>query len=552
MTGILLLLGSVLVLLFGTPLFAVIGGAAFAQGLILDQNSAGIVGEIYNKFTSNSTLMTIPLFTFAGYLMAESKTSDRLVKLFRAFFGWMPGGLAIVALIVCAFFTTFTGASGVTIIAMGGLLLPILIKDKYGSDFSLGLVTSSGSLGLLFPPSLPVIVYGFIAAQDIPVLFVSGIVPGLLMIILLSGYAIWVGKKAKMERTPFTWKNAKSSLWEAKWEALIPVLVFGLFFSGITTIPDTAIVTAIYVLIIEVFVYKDLHLTRDIPKVIKDCMVLVGGIMIILAAAFGLTNWLAMAEVPEKIFSFFSETLSNKYVFLLALNLLLLLVGCMMDIFSAIIVVVPLIIPLANKFGVDPFHLAVIFLTNLEIGYITPPVGLNLFIASLRFNQPILKLYKVVLPFFGIRLIGLALITYLPFLTTGLVKLFGMEPKASKAISEVQLDDPLPGGKKGTGPPRLKKGGAGVPLPNLGKDGEVPLPDLGGGKKGKDDGEVPLPDLGGGKKGKDDGEVPLPDLGGDKKKKDDGEVPLPKLGGDKKDKDDGDVPLPDLGGDKKK
>ncbi len=424
MTTVLIALGLLLIALFGAPLFTVIAAIALLSFHSSGIDTAAVIVEMY-RLASAPTLLAIPLFTFAGYLLAESGTPKRLVNLSRAMFGWLPGGLAIVVLVTCAFFTAFTGASGVTIVALGGLLFPVLLKEGYSEKFSLGLITTSGSLGLLFPPSLPIILYGLIAKISIDQLFLAGIIPGLLLISLLSIYSIRRGIILSVPRTPFKWINFFRAVREAIWEIPLPFIIVGGIYGGAFTATEAAAVTAFYVLVVEVFIYRDLKLFSDVPKIMRESMLLVGGILIILGAAMGLTNYLIDEQVPMKILNFMRTFIGSKIVFLILLNILLLIVGCMMDMFSAIIVVVPLIIPIALEFGVDPVHLGVIFLANLEIGYFTPPVGLNLFISSFRFKKSVLRLYVSALPFLLIYLIALMIITYVPQLSLWLVEVFG-------------------------------------------------------------------------------------------------------------------------------
>lgn len=411
-------LGVLIFALVGGPIFAVMSLFAVLAFSYADIESSAIAVEIY-RLAGQPTLLTIPLFTFAGYLLAESKSPERLLKLAQASLGWMPGGVAIVSLVICAFFTAFTGASGVTIIALGGLLYPMLLKEGYSEKFSLGLVTTSGSLGLLFPPSLPIILYGIIAKVDIDKLFLAGIIPGVILIIILSAWSIYCGQGAQQseEEQKFSIQNLKEALWGARYELPLPVIILGGIYGGFITATEASSITAFYTLIMVSFLYKDLHLTKDIPNVIRESMTLVGAILLILCCALGLTNYLVDEEVPMKILDMMRDMITNKYVFLLFLNIFLLIVGAMMDIFSAIIVVVPLILPIAEEFGVDPIHLAIIFLTNLEIGFITPPVGINLFISSFRFKKPVLSLYKASVPFLILLLIALIVITYVPWLS---------------------------------------------------------------------------------------------------------------------------------------
>lgn len=410
-------LGIFLYALIGGPIFAVMSLFALSAFYFAEIEMSAVAVEIY-RTAGAPTLLTIPLFTFAGYMMAESKSPERLLRLANAALGWLPGGVAIVSLVICAFFTAFTGASGVTIIALGGLLYPMLINEKYDEDFTLGLITTSGSLGLLFPPSLPIILYGIIAKVDIDKLFIAGIIPGVLLIVILSAYSIYTGRHtSKLHRQAFSFNELKAALWNARFELPLPVIVLGGIYGGFITATEASALTALYVIIAICFLYKDLSLIKDVPKVVRDSMTLVGAILLILCCALGLTNYLVDEEIPMQILNSMKEFITNKYVFLFFLNIFLLIVGAMMDIFSAIIVVVPLILPVAQEFGVDPIHLAIVFLTNLEIGYITPPVGINLFISSFRFEKPVLSLYKASVPYLILMLIALMIITYIPWLT---------------------------------------------------------------------------------------------------------------------------------------
>ena len=402
--------------LLGAPVFAVMSAFALSAFYFADIELSAVAVEIY-RLASAPTILTIPLFTFAGYILAESKAPVRLLRLCNAFLGWMPGGVAIVCLFICAFFTAFTGASGVTIIALGGLLYPILIQEGYSERFSLGLITTCGSLGLLFPPSLPIILYGIIAKVDIDQLFLAGVIPGLILMFILAVYSIFSSRKNPKKKHEFSIQEMKASLWEARFELPLPVIVLGGIYGGFLTATEASAISAAYVLVVNCFITKDLSVTKDLPKVIVDSLTLVGAILLILCCALGLTNYLVDEEIPMKILEAMRTFITDKYLFLLVLNIFLLVVGCLMDIFSAIIVVVPLILPIAEQFGVNPLHLAIVFLTNLEIGYITPPVGINLFISSFRFNRPVLELYKVSIPFLILMLGALIIITYIPWLT---------------------------------------------------------------------------------------------------------------------------------------
>jgi C4-dicarboxylate transporter DctM subunit len=409
----------------GAPLFTILAAIGLYAFTSADINTSALIIDLY-KIADTPTLIAVPLFTFAGYLLAESKSPKRLVDLAQALFGWMPAGLAIVALVTCALFTAFTGASGVTIVALGGLLYPILLKERYPEQFSLGLVTASGSIGLLFPPSLPIILFGFVANVSIDQLFVAGLIPGILLIALLSAYSLRVSVKAQVPKTPFSWANLRSSLKAAAWELPLPFVVIGGIYGGAFTATEAAAITAFYAFVVEVFIYKDLHLVRDIPRVMKRSMVLVGAILMILGSALGLMNYLIDEQVPQKLFEIVQAQVSSRVMFLLILNGFLIIIGMMMEIFSAI-VAVPLILPIAAKFNIDPVHLGIIFLTNLELGYLMPPMGLNLFLSSLRFEKSIFHLTKAVIGFILLEAIALLLITYVPDLSLWLVRFLGTQ-----------------------------------------------------------------------------------------------------------------------------
>ncbi|MFO1463129.1 MAG: TRAP transporter large permease subunit [bacterium] len=420
----LLAVGIALIALFGAPLFVIFGSISLISFHNAGIDSSATIIEMY-RLASAPTLVAIPLFTFAGYLMAESKTPERLVALAKPLFGWMPGGLAIMTIVACAFFTAFTGASGVTIIALGGLLYPILVKEKYPDNFSMGLVTTCGSVGLMFPPSLPLILYGLISGANVDRLFVAGILPGMLIIALLGVYSIWVNRGIQQQKHPFRIKDVLAAIKGAAWELPLPFIILAGIYGGYVTASEAAAVTAFYIFVVEVFIYRDLSLTKDVPRIAKQSMVLVGSIVVIFAVAMGFTSYLIDEQVPMKLLDWIRVYITNKWLFLLALNLFLLVVGSLMDIFSAIIVVVPLIIPIAKEFGVDPIHLGIIFLTNLEIGYLHPPVGLNLFLSSIRFKRSIINLYWVTLPFLLLLVLALIIITYWPSLSLYLLKFYG-------------------------------------------------------------------------------------------------------------------------------
>ncbi len=397
--------------LLGAPLFTLIAAVGLWGFWAEEISAAAVIIELY-RMTDAPTLLAIPFFTLAGFLMAEAGTPRRLTDLARAALGWMPGGLAVVTLTTCAFFTAFTGASGATIVALGGLLFASLLQDGYAERFSLGLVTTSGGTGLLFPPSLPLILYAVVAGVNIDHLFLAGIVPGILLIAILAAYCVRRAGALGVPRTPFSAAALGRAARAAGWEIPLPILIMGGIYGGFYTAAEAAAVAAAYVFVIEVFVYRDLDLRRDVPRIARESMVIVGVILVILGASLGLTNYLVDQQVPMRLLEAMRTLLTERWAFLLGLTVFLLIVGCLMDVFSAIIVVVPLIVPVAREFGVHPVHLGVIFLTNLEIGYMTPPVGLNLFIASNRFNKPIGEIWSATLPFLAWRLLALLLITY--------------------------------------------------------------------------------------------------------------------------------------------
>jgi C4-dicarboxylate transporter, DctM subunit len=419
MENVIIILLLVAIALAGAPLFAMIGAIGLLLFNAAGTDTAALIAELY-RLVDLPALIAIPLFTFAGYLLAESQAPKRLIHLAQSLFGWMPGGLAVVALFSTAIFTAFSGASGVTIIALGGLIYPALIKQNYPDRFALGLMTTSGSLGLLFPPSLPIILYSIIAGVNIDKLFLAGLLPGTLLLIILSVYSVRTGLRSNVPRTPFVWKGVWAALKEAGWEAPLPVIVIGGIYGGVFTATEAAAVTAFYVLIVEVFVHREIKFFKDLPRVIKESMILVGAILVMLGAAMGVTSYVIDAQIPMKLFAFISQYVSDKIVFLIILNVFILVMN-MVEIFSAIIIVVPLIVPVAMQYGVDPVHLGIIFLLNLEIGYMTPPLGLNLFLSSMRFGKPLTEVYRTVLPFFLLLVSVLLLVTYFPELSLWLV-----------------------------------------------------------------------------------------------------------------------------------
>ena len=408
--------------LLGAPIFVILGGAAVVLFLSTGSAPVAVLIETY-ALSVSPTLAAIPLFTLAGFVLAESKASDRLLRLFHAWFGWIPGGTAVVCAVLCSFFTVFTGGSGVTILALGGLLFPALLRDGYRDRFSLGLLTASGSLGLLLPPAMPLIVYAVIAMIPIEDLFIGGILPGVLLTTMVAAWGIREGVITRTPRRPFRTREALVTLWDAKWEAVMPVIVLAAIFSGWATPIEAAAVAAFYALVTQVAIHREVSITRDLRRVLSSCVALVGGVLIILGVAVGLTSYLITADVPGQLLQWTQMHIGSKVLFLLGLNGFLLIVGCLMDIFSATVVIVPLLVPLGAAYGVHPVHLAIIFIANLELGYLTPPVGLNLFLASYRFERPLVEVFRAAVPFLVILAIGVLLITYVPWLTTGLLEL---------------------------------------------------------------------------------------------------------------------------------
>ena len=407
--------------ILGAPLFVGLGGFAVLFFRHADVPLASISAEIYRLVTSPS-LPTIPLFAFAGYLLTVGHVSGRLVRFFRALVGWMPGAIAVVTVLVCTFFTTFTGASGVTIVALGGILLPALLAEKYPERFSMGLLTASGSLGLLFPPCLPVILYGVVAGIAVDQMFKGGFLPGVLLSLIMAAWAVRTGVRAGAPRAPFSLGELRAAAWEAKWDLLLPVIVLLGIFGGFATIVEAAAMTVLYAFCMEVFLHRDLDLRRQFPEAGTESVRLVGGFLILLAAATGLTGYMVDAGVPQTILEWVRATIESRVAFLLVLNVFLLLVGATMHIFSAIVVVVPIIAPLASAYDIHPVHLGIIFLANLELGFLMPPVGMNLFLSAYRFDRPFMEVVRATLPFLLILLCGVLAITYIPWLTTALLR----------------------------------------------------------------------------------------------------------------------------------
>jgi tripartite ATP-independent transporter DctM subunit len=420
-----LLLVVALAFLLGAPVFIAMAGVAMV--LFFREAGPGAIAAVPTatfNLVSSATLPAIPLLTAAGYVLAEGGAARRLVRAYKGLFGWMPGGVAIMATFVCALFTTFTGASGVTILALGGLLLPTLLEEGYPEDFSVGLVTGAGSLGLLFPPSLPVILYGVVAQAPIEHLFIGGLLPGLLMIALVAAYGVVVGVRAKAPRQPFHPREALAALWDAKWDLGLPTLVVVAVASGFATIVEAAALAAAYAIVAELAIFRSIHPLRDLPRVLVHAASLVGSVLILLGTALGVTSWFVDAEVPTTLVDWMTAHVHSPALFLLMLNAVLLVLGSVLEMYSAIVVLAPLVAPLGVAYGIDPIHLGVVFLANLELGFLFPPMGLNLFLSATRFDKPLPYVYRKAFPFLIIMSAGVLAITYLPAITTGVVALF--------------------------------------------------------------------------------------------------------------------------------
>lgn len=418
--------------LLGAPVFVAMGGIALVLFFHDGTPVNAVCSEVYRLVTSQ-TLPAIPLLAGAGYVLAESNAAERLVRFFRALFGWMPGGIAVMVAAVCALFTTFTGGSGVTIIALGGLVYPILRKDGYSEGFSLGLVTASGSLGLLFPPSLPVILYSVVASsptQSVPAgdLYLAGLLPGLLLVVLTALYGIMIGRRSEREHLKFSWREVFASVWSAKWELLLPIFIVTIFATGLTTMLQTAAAALAYAVIVECFITRDIKIFSQLPGVLLKASTLMGAILTLLSVAMGLTNYMVDIHLTDTILGWVQTHVHTQVMFLLMLNVILLILGSVLEIYSAIIILAPVIAPIGAFFKVDPIHLGVIFLANLELGFLFPPVGLNLFLSSSRFGKPLTSLYRHILPFLIITAIGVLLITYTDSMSLGILRLLGRHP----------------------------------------------------------------------------------------------------------------------------
>lgn len=415
--------------LLGAPIFVILGGSTLILLWAAEWPVSSIPLDHYS-LTTNEALPTIPLFTLAGYFLAEGGASKRLVRVFTELFGSIRGGPAIVTALLCAFFTSFTGASGVTILALGGVLMPILLAAGYRERAALGLLTGAGSLGMLFPPCLPLILYAIISKVRIEDIFLGAILPGLLLVVMTAILGIWMGPRTSVseERKRFDFDEARRAMWAAKWELLIPVVAIVTLFAGIATPVEASAITAFYAFLTQTLFQRDLSLRKNVPHVLVECGLVIGGVLLILGLAQGFTNYLITAEVPTRAIAWLTASVESPYVFLLILNLFLVVVGGLMDIYPAIVVVAPLIVPIGQAFNIDPIHLGVVFLANLEMGFLMPPLGINLLLSSYRFKKPIPEVYRAILPVLAVQFVGVLLITYVPFLTTWLPRLVSGNP----------------------------------------------------------------------------------------------------------------------------
>jgi C4-dicarboxylate transporter, DctM subunit len=414
----------------GAPIFTALGGTALIMLWSAGEPVSPVLLKHY-QLTVNPMLPSLPLFTLAGYFLAEGGAAKRLVRLFQAWFGSLRGGPAIMTTLVCAFFTSFTGASGATILALGGVLMPVLISARYSERSSLGLLTGAGSLGMLFPPCLPPILYAIVASSgnqvniSIKDIFLGGFLPGVLLVVLTALWGVRLGARAgEASRTPFVAHEAWAATWAAKWELLVPVVALTSLFTGFATPVEAAAITAFYTFILNVVIQRDMKLFRDVPRVMTECGLLMGGVLLIIGVALGFTYFLVDAQIPDQAVEWATGAIKSKWLFLLLLNVILLAIGGLVEIYAAIVVVVPLLVPIGIAFGIDPVHLGIIFLANMELGFLAPPVGINLLLSSYRFNKPMLEVTRASLPMLAVMVIGVLLITYVPWLTTWLPGLF--------------------------------------------------------------------------------------------------------------------------------
>jgi C4-dicarboxylate transporter DctM subunit len=424
--GVLIIVGA---FLLGAPVFVAMAGLAMLLFFTAETPSPiSSVPQATLQLMENPTLPAIPLLTIAGYVLAAGKASQRLVRAYKGLFGWLPGGVGLMVIGVCALFTTLTGGSGVTILALGGIMYPALVNEGYHDGFSVGLVTAAGSLGLLFPPSLPVILYSAVlpgnAGVSAKTLYLGGLIPGIVLIIVVAAYAVRAGIAARAPRQKFEVKEALASLWAAKLDLSLPIVVLAVLLAGIGTIVEAAAIGALYALLIELLVFRDVNPLREMPTVLVQAATLVGSVVVLMGVAYGLTNYLVDQEVPTTLLTWVQNHIHSQWVFLLALNAILLVLGSVFEIYAAIIVLAPLIAPLGMVFNIEPVHLGVVFLANLELGFLFPPMGLNLFLSASRFGRPLPYLYKQALPFLIFMALGVLLITYVPAMTTGVVHLF--------------------------------------------------------------------------------------------------------------------------------
>jgi C4-dicarboxylate transporter DctM subunit len=430
-----------LAVVLGMPLFVIIGLIATSCFLFLSEDFNGLLtldrlSDTGAEMMTKEVLLAIPFFVASGAIMSAGGIARRLVDVARSLVGWMPGGLAIATVGACVIFAAISGSSPVTVIAIGSMMYPRLVEAGYERRFALGLVSSGGSLGILIPPSIPMLVYAIVASSSGPIdvaeLFLAGVLPGLMIGLLLAVLAPFNAKK--VEREKFDPKLIATRVKDGAWSLSLPLVILGGIYTGVFTPTEAAAISVIYALIVELLIHRDIS-PQDIPKILTESVVNMGTILIIMLLAFGLNAFLVEEMIPQKVVAWILDKNLTPVTFLLIVNLFLLLVGALMDSISAILIIAPLLAPIGIELGIDPIHLGVIFIVNLEIGYLTPPIGINLFVASSVFRAPLGEVVRGVVPFIGMMLIGLVVVTYVPSIALGPV---------NKIMREKDFYEPFP------------------------------------------------------------------------------------------------------------
>ncbi|MBL8914566.1 MAG: TRAP transporter large permease subunit [Archangium sp.] len=449
-------------LLLGQPLFVLMGGLGMAllatvSGLKTFEEQVLVVRQLLG-LAGKEVLLAIPFFVVAGELMTQGSLARRLIEFMKAAFGWIPGGLAVSAVAGCVFFAAISGSSPVTVVAIGSIMVPALIKAKYPEGFSIGLLTTAGSLGILIPPSIPMIVYCIMVSSATPIdptdLFIAGVVPGLFIGALLAIYSVTQGVRFKIPREPFS----RARLWEATrqgvWSLLLPVIILGGIYSGIFTATEASAVSVVYALAVEWFIHREMD-KKKLLVVAEGSMTVMGSLLVIIALAIVLNYFLVDQQVPDLMVEWMKTLNLTPTTFLLVVNLLLLVVGMFMDIMSAILIIAPMLAPMAAAMGINPIHMGIIFIVNLEIGYLTPPVGLNLFVSSSLFKKGLGFVIRAVIPTVVIMLGSLAAITWVPSMSTGLVEALKEKPKAV-VMPVFDAGVPIDSADAGSAAPKVK------------------------------------------------------------------------------------------------